>query len=144
MNARAARVFEPDHWHSRLDSQIHHLADFLRVGFGETAPKHGEVLGKQIHWPTIDQGVTSHYAVPQDLLFPHSKVRATVGHIPIEFHKRPLIHQEVDALTGGELAFLVLYIDAFLPATRLGFGSHPQEALGLGFAGHGDQKWFLE
>ena len=87
LNARAARVFEPDHWHSRLDSQIHHLADFLRVGFGETAPKHGEVLGKQIHWPTIDQGVTSHYAVPQDLLFPHSKVRATVGHIPIEFHK---------------------------------------------------------
>jgi hypothetical protein len=88
--------------------------------------------------------VTSNHTVPQDLLFPHSKVRATVGHIPIEFHKRPLIHQEVDALAGGELAFLVLYIDAFLPATRLGFGSHPQEELGLGFAGHGIRSGFWD
>ncbi len=41
----------------------------------------------------------------------------------VELLERVLVHQEIDALAGGELAALVLRLDARFPAAEAGIGA---------------------
>ena len=108
LDARAAGIVEPDDGRARLHGKVHHLADLQRVGFGERAAEHGEVLREDVDQAAVDAAVAGDEAVAGDVAAVHAEVAAAVGDELVELFEGALVEQQVDALAGGELAFGVL------------------------------------
>src|SRR5207302_6813244 len=70
------------------------------------------------HLATVDAAVTRDHAVAGDALVLHAEVGAAVRHHAVELDERARVHQQVDALARGELAGVVLLLDALLAATE--------------------------
>ena len=87
---------------------------------GERTAEHGEVLRENVDQPPVDLPEAGNNAVPEVALLVQSEVRGAVGDERIEFHERPLVHEQIDAFAGGELALGVLLGDAILAATQAG------------------------
>ena len=66
---------------------------------------------------------------PGDLGLLHAEVGAAVLDEHIELLEGVLVHQQLDALAGGELAALVLGVDAGLAAAETGFPATTLELL---------------
>src|SRR6185312_13354126 len=88
-------------WAARLHRHVLHLDDLLRVRLRQRAAEHGEVLGEQIDGAAVDRAPAGDDAVAGDFLLQH-----------VELLERALVEQELDALAGGQLAALVLGLDA--------------------------------
>jgi len=97
---------------------IHDAHDLLRVRGTERAAEHGEVLREDGDLPTVDLAPAGDDAVAEDLLLLHLEVGAAMLHEPIDLDERARIAKQLDALARGELAALVLLVDALLPATE--------------------------
>ena len=76
LNPRAARIVEPDHRRADLHRQVHHLADLLRVAFGQRPAEHGEVLAEHAHQPAVDRARAGDHAVAGDDLVLHPEIDA--------------------------------------------------------------------
>ena len=105
---------------ARLHRGVLHLDDLLRVGFRQRAAEHGEVLGEHEHGAAVDRAPAGDDAVAGDLLLLHAEVDGAVLDEHVELLERALVEQELDALAGGELAALVLRLDARRAAAQPG------------------------
>ena len=122
LNARAARIVEADHGCAVAHGHIENFADLLRVGFGERAAQHSEVLAKHINEAAIDRTPAGDDAVACHFLFGHAEIGAAMGDEHVEFFERAFVEQNVDAFARGELAATMLRLDARFTAAlpRLG------------------------
>jgi hypothetical protein len=141
LDARAARVVQPDDGRADLHGEVHDLADLLRVGPAERAAEDGEVLREDERLAPVDEAVARDDAVAEDLLLLHAEVGAAVDDEPIELDEAAGIEQQVDSLARRELAAFVLFLDAFGPAADERLGVHLVEPLdgrrrGAGRGGH--------
>ena len=80
--------------------------------------------------------MTGDHSVTKDLVVLHAEVRAAVRHEAIKLDEGALIHEEVDALSRGELALLMLGGDACLAATNEGGFAHLTQSF-YGSLSHG-------
>ncbi len=97
------------------------LANLLRMGFGERAAEHGEILTEHIDEAAVDRAPACDHTIACGLLVLHAEIGAAVGYEHVEFFERPFVQQQIDPFTGSELATGVLRIDALLPPAKAGF-----------------------
>src|SRR5690606_23164640 len=74
LDARAAAVVEADHRRADFHGHVHHLADLLRVAFGQASAEHGEVLAEHEHEAAVDRAAAGDDAVAGDALRLHAEV----------------------------------------------------------------------
>ncbi len=133
LNPRAARVVEPDNRAPSLHRQVHHLADLLRVRFGQRTAEHGEVLRKHAHVAAVDPAVPGDDPIAQELLVGQPKLVGAMRHEAVELPEGSFVQQQIESFAGRELAFGVLRLDAFPAATqlslRLQLGQPPEPVL---------------
>ena len=122
LDARAAGVEQADDRRARLHRHVLHLDDLLRVGSRERAAEHGEILGEDEDGAAVDRAPAGDHAVAGDLGLLHAEVVGAVLDEHVELLERALVEQQLDALARGELAALVLGLDARLAAARRGPG----------------------
>ena len=79
LNARAAGIVEADDGRAGLEREVHDLADFEGVGFGERAAEDGEVLREDVDQAAVDAAVAGDEAVAGDDLLVHAEIAAAVG-----------------------------------------------------------------
>ena len=121
LDARAARVVEADHRRADLHRVVHDLADLLGVGFGQRAAEDGEVLREDEHQAAVDGAVAGDDAVAGNLLgLIHAEIDAAMllEHVP--FFEGVRVEQQLDAFAGGQLALVVLAVDALLATAEAG------------------------
>ena len=123
LDAGAAGVEQADDRRARLHGGVLHLDDLLRVGFRQATAEHGEILGEQEHGAAVDGAPAGHHAVAGDLLLLHAEVAGAVLDEHVELLERALVEQELDALARGQLAALVLRLDARRAAAGAGLGA---------------------
>ena len=120
LDARAAGVEQADDRRARLHRHVLHLDDLLRVGLGQRAAEHGEVLGEQEHGAAVHGAPAGDHAVAGDFRLLHAEVAGAVLDEHVELLERALVEQQLDALARGQLAALVLRLDARLAAAEAG------------------------
>ena len=120
LDARPAGVEQADDRRARLHRHVLHFHDLLRVGLGERAAEHGEVLGEQENGAAVHGTPAGDDAVAGDFRFLHAEVAGAMLDEHVEFLERALVEQQLDALARGELAALVLRLDARLATTKAG------------------------
>src|SRR5207244_12221587 len=81
------------------------------------AAEHGEVLGKHKPGAAVDRAPAGDHAITGDLRLLHAELARAMLDEHVELLERALVHQELDALARGELAALMLRLDARLAAT---------------------------
>ena len=86
----------------------------------ERAAEHGEVLGEQIDRAAVDRAPAGDHAVAGDFRLLHAEVGGAVLDEHVELLERALVEQQFDALARGQLAALVLGLDARLAAAQAG------------------------
>ena len=77
----------------------------------------GEILSKSVNETSVYSTVTNGYTFARVLFLVLAEVYATMLYEEIEFDEGTLIEEEIQALTSGELALLMLLVDLFLTAT---------------------------
>ena len=87
MDARSARIVEPDDRSPGLYRQVHDLADLLAEGSGQRSAEHGEILAKNEHRATVDPAVAGDHAVAGNFGFVHAEVGAAMHHESVELFK---------------------------------------------------------
>ncbi len=120
LDARAARIVQADHRGADLHGLVHDLADLLGMRLRQRAAEHGEVLAEDEDEAAIDHAVARHHPVAGDFLVLHPEVRAAVLDEHVPFLEGAVVQQQFDALARGELAFLVLRLDALRAAALAG------------------------
>ncbi len=90
--------------------------DLLRVGFRQRAAEHGEILGEGEHGAAVDGAEAGDHAVAGDVGLLHAEIGRAVLDEHVELLERAAVHQKLDALARGELAALVLRLDAGVAA----------------------------
>ena len=91
---------------------------FFAWRFAERAAEDGEVLAEDVDDAAVDRAPAGDDAVAGDLGLLHAEVGRAMLDVHVEFLERTLVHQELDALAGGQLAALVLGLDAGLAAAQ--------------------------
>ena len=120
LDARAAGVEQADDGHARPHRHVLHLHDLLRVRLRQRAAEHGEVLGEQIDGAAVDGAPAGDDAVAGDFRLLHAEFGRAVLDEHVELLERALVEQEFDALARGQLAALVLGVDALFAAAEAG------------------------
>ncbi len=108
LDACPATVADANERHARAQRKVLNLGDFLPVHFAKRAAKHREVLAVNGHLAAVDGAVAGHNAVAVRPVLLQPKVLAAVAREAVQFHKRAVIKQGVNALAGGLLAARVL------------------------------------
>ena len=116
LNARAARIVEPDDRRAVLHRHVLDLADLLCMRFRQRAAEHGEVLGEDIGHAPVDRAPARDHAVARNARFVGMEIGVAVFDEHIELFERALIEQELDAFARGELALVMLLLYARLAA----------------------------
>jgi hypothetical protein len=127
LNAGAAGVEQADDRRARLHGEILNLHDLLRMRLAERAAEHREVLGEGEDGAAVDGAPAGDDAVPRNLGLLHAELGRAVLDEHVELLERALVHQELHALAGGELAALVLRFDAGRAAAGTGAGATTRE-----------------
>ena len=131
LDTGAARVVQTDAGGSVLEGHVHDLADLLGHGFGKGTAAHGEVLGENIHQTAVDGAAAGHHTVSVEMLFLHAEVGAAMLDEHVEFLETAFVEQQLQALTGSELAFSMLCVNPFLAAAHAGTGTPFHQLLDL-------------
>ena len=120
LNARAARIVQPDHGRAHFHGLIHELADFFGMRFAQGAAKHGEVLAEDEHQPPVDGAVAGNHPIAGNVVVGHAEIGAAVldKHIPLL--ETAAVQQDVDPLAGRQAPFGMLCINALLPTAQTG------------------------
>ena len=131
LDARAARIVQPDDGRAHLHGQVHHLDDLRGVGLRERPAEHREVLREGVDRPAVDPAVAGHDAVARHDLVRHAEIAAPVRDQLVDFLERAGVEQQIDALARRQLAGVVMTAKTLLAAAKLG------EAFEIGEAGGG-------
>ena len=118
LNARAARIEQTDDRRAVLQSHVLDFGDLLGVRFAQRSAHHGEVLGEDIDRAPVDGAPTGHDAIARNLGLFHAELGATVLDEHVELLERALVHHQLDAFAGRQLALLVLRVDTGLAAAQ--------------------------
>src|SRR5262249_48634282 len=118
LDARAARVVKTYHRRTVLRRHVHDLADLLRVRFRERTAEHGEVFREYINHAAVDRAPARHHAVAGNDVLVGTEIGVAVLDEHVELFERFGVEQQLDALARGQLAFVVLRLDARLAAAR--------------------------
>ena len=113
LDASAAAVVQADDWGAVAQGEVHDAADLCRVGLGERAAEHGEVLGEHVHEPAVDAAVAGDDPVAEEPLLIQPEMRRTVLHEHPQLLKAARIQQHIDALPGRQLALFMLSFKTF-------------------------------
>ena len=97
------------------------------MGLGERAAEDGEVLAEDVDEPAVDRPPAGHDAVAVGAVLVEAELGAAVADERAELLEGVGVEEEVEALAGGELAFLVLLRDAGFAAAKLSLGAPPPE-----------------
>ena len=116
LDAGAAGVEQADDRRAGAHRHVLDLDDLLRVRLRQRAAEHGEILGEDEDAAAVDRAPAGDHAVAGDLRFLHAEIVGAVLDEHVELLEGVLVHQELDALARGELAALVLRLDAPLAA----------------------------
>ena len=114
----AARIVDADEWRPDFHGLVHNLADFFRMGLGQRAAKHREVLAEDENQPAVDGAVAGDHAITRDLLVLHAEVGAAVFDEHVPLLETAVVEEDSKTLTGGQLALAVLGIDALLATAQ--------------------------
>ena len=85
MNPGATRVIQTDDGGAHLHSEVHDLADLLRVRFAERASEHRKILREKVDQPSIDPPVPGDDAVTGVLLLLHTEIKTSMGYEFVDF-----------------------------------------------------------
>ena len=116
LDAGAAGVEQPDDRRAGLHRHVLDFHDLLRVGLRQRAAEHGEILGEGEHGAAIHGAPAGDHAVAGDARALHAELVGAVLDEHVELLERVAVHEQFDALPRGELAALVLRLDAGLAA----------------------------
>ncbi len=122
LNAGAAGVEQADDWRTVLQRHILNLGHLAGVARRQRSAHDGEVLGEDVDDPPVDGAPAGDDAITGGLLLLHAEVGAGMLDESVELLEGVLVHQQLDTLTGGQLAAFMLRVDARLPATEARFG----------------------
>ena len=114
LDARAARVVDPDDGAADLDRHVHHLADLLGEDLGQRAAEDREVLAEHADRPAEDRAVAGDDRVAPGTLVAHPELDLAVPDEAVELDERARVEQQVDALAREQLPALVLPRDGLL------------------------------
>ena len=121
LDARAARVEQADDGRAVAQRHVLDLGDLLRVGFRQRAAEHREILGEHVDHAPVHRAPAGDDAIAGDLVaLVHAEIGAAVLHEHVVFLEGIMVEQKLDALARGQLAALVLRVDARLPAAQPG------------------------
>ena len=118
LDARAAGIEQADDGRAVLQRHVLDLGDLLGVRLRQRAAEHREVLGEHVDHAAVDGAPAGDHAVAGDLGLLHAEVVAAVLDVHVELLEGVLVHEQLDALARGQLAALVLGVDARLPAAE--------------------------
>ena len=118
LNSGATGVVQAYDRRSHLHSEIHNLADLLRVGFAERSAENSEVLREYIDQAPINTAVPGNHAVAGIFLILHSEIETTVTDKFVDFFERVFIEEKQNALSSREFAFGLLAFQALLAASQ--------------------------
>ena len=82
----------------------------------ERAAEHGEILGEGEDGAAVDRAPAGDHAVARNSGLLHAELGRAVLDEHVELLERALVHEQLEALAGGELAALVLGFDARIAA----------------------------
>src|SRR5262249_55585775 len=82
------------------------------MGLGQRAAEHGEVLGEGKHGAAVHGAPAGDDAVAGNFRLVHAEISGAVLDEHVEFFERAPVHQELEPLPCGQLAALVLGLDA--------------------------------
>ena len=120
LDPRAARVVEADHRRALPHRQVHDLHDLRGVGLRQRPAEHGEVLREGVDDAPVDAAEARHDAVAGNHLVLHPEVAAAVDDQLVDLLERPRVEQQFHPLPRGQLAGLVLALEARLAAAQFG------------------------
>src|SRR5262249_37813229 len=118
LDAGAAGVVETDDRGAVLRGEVHDLANLLGMGLGEGAAEDGKVLREDVDEAAINLAVARNHPVAGESLLGETEVGGAMSGEHVELLEGAGVKQEVEPLASGELAPLVLCLDALL-ATAL-------------------------
>ena len=118
LDARAAGIEQADDWAPVLQRHVLDLCDLPGVRFRQRTAEHGEILGEHVGRAAVDRAPAGDDAIARDLVFLHAEVGRAVLDEHVELLERAVVEQQFDPFAGGELALLVLGVDAGLAATE--------------------------
>ena len=122
LDAGAAGIEQADDRRAVLQRHVLDLGHLAGVAARQRAAHDREVLGEDVDDAAVDGAPAGDDAVARGLLLLHAEIGAGMLDEGVELLEGVLVHQELDALAGGQLAALVLRVDARLPAAEAGFG----------------------
>ena len=118
LDAGAAGIEQADDRRAVLQRHVLDLGHLAGVALRQRAADDGEVLGEDVDDAAVDGAPAGDDAVARGLLLLHAEVGAAMLDEGVELLEGVLVHQQLDALAGGQLAALVLRVDARLPAAE--------------------------
>src|SRR5208282_3910866 len=113
LNARAAGIVQADEGSAVAQGEVHDLADFLRIRFGERAAKHSKILREDVDQAAINAAKAGDKSIAHGASFRGAKIDAAVAHKFIEFLEGALVQQKVNAFARRELPGFVFAFAAF-------------------------------
>ena len=119
LDAGPTGIVEADDRRADLPGEIHDFADLLGVAFAERPADDGEVLAEDEDLPSADRAVTGDHPVA-GRAFPAFGRGVPSDLEDVDFFEGSFVEQQVEPLPGGQLAPLVLDLDAFIPAAGEG------------------------
>ena len=120
LDAGAAGVVEADDRCAVAQRHLLDLHHLLRMGFGQRAAEHGEVLGEDEDGAAVDGAPAGDDTIARDLGVLHAEVCRAVLDEHVEFFEGAFVEEDLDALARRQLALGMLRIDACLAATGPG------------------------
>jgi hypothetical protein len=140
LNARTARVVETDHRRAVPHREIHDLHDLLGKRLRERASEHREILREDVNQPPVDLSVARDHAIAVEFLRLQPEVRRPMDDEAIQLDKRALVEKKIEPFARGELAFLVLRLEARLASALLGLRPAARQELELLSHRHKSEK----
>ena len=94
--------------------------NLLREDFAESATEDGEVLREHADLATVNGAESRNHTVGEGTVLLEAHAVGAVARQHVEFGKRALIKQVLEALTRGHLAAVVVLGDGLLPTAQTG------------------------
>ena len=120
LDARAARVVDPDDGAADLGRQVHHLAHLLAHDLAQGPAEHREVLGEDAHAAALDRPVPGDHGVAPRPVAVHVELGGAVAHEGVELLEGARVQQLLDPLARRVLAAVVLLGDGVVGALASG------------------------
>jgi len=121
LNARAARIVDPDDGRAVLQGQVLDLGDLGGMSLAKGPTHDGEILGKDVDQPAADRTIARDHPITQGDALAHAKIAHMVCGQGIQLLEAALVQQRGDALSSGHLAFFMLLFNRAGAAALLGF-----------------------